>query len=83
MPKVLIRVLKWGGVVLGGLVGIIVVAVLAIFFIGWSRFNKTYDVQPVAITVPTGNEEAIERGRHLVTVTAFVPNGTKRASRAT
>ena len=71
MPKVLIRVLKWGGVVLGGLVGIIVVAVLAIFFIGGSRFNKTYDVQPVAITVPTGNEEAIERGRHLVTVTGL------------
>ncbi len=71
MPKVLIRVLKWGGIVLGGLVGVILVAVLAIFFIGGSRFNKTYDIQTAAVTVPTGDEEAIERGRHMIAVTGL------------
>jgi mono/diheme cytochrome c family protein len=61
------RVLKWIGIVLGGLLSllVIIVAVLAIF--GGSKLNKQYDVQPepVAILEETA---VLERGEYLVSV---------------
>ena len=35
------------------------------FFIGGSRINATYDVEVAQVSIPT-DEEAVERGRHLV-----------------
>ena len=60
-----LKILKWVGIVLGGLIGIIVIAAVVLYFIGSSKVNKTYDIQVAAVTVPTG-QEAIERGRHFV-----------------
>ena len=63
--RILLKVLKWAGIVFGGLVGLIVVLLVAVYFIGGARVNKTYDIQVKPITIPD-DEEAIARGEHLV-----------------
>lgn len=60
-----LKILKWVGIVLGSLIGIVVIAVLVLYFLGSSKVNKTYDIQVAAVTVLT-DEQAVERGRHLV-----------------
>ena len=63
--KVFLKVLKWVGIVMGGLVAVIVVAVVALYFIGGSRLSKTYEIQVSTVAVPEGSE-ALARGRHVV-----------------
>ena len=58
------KVLKWIGIVLGSMVALLVVAAIGLYTLGSARLNKTYDIQPETITIPTG-ETAIARGRHL------------------
>jgi mono/diheme cytochrome c family protein len=57
------RALKWIGIVLGSLVGLLLVAGIVLFFIGNARLNKTYDFPPSDITIPT-DEASIEFGKH-------------------
>ncbi|MEJ2600168.1 MAG: c-type cytochrome [Anaerolineales bacterium] len=64
------KVLKWIGIVLGGLVALLLVAAVVLYILGSARLNKTYDIQPEAITIPT-DEAAIARGRHLVEAVTF------------
>ena len=68
MQRVL-RVLKWVGIGLDGLVGLLAALVVVLYFVGGSRLNATFDIEPAAVVVPT-DTESIERGRHLVA--AFV-----------
>jgi mono/diheme cytochrome c family protein len=56
-------VFKWFGIVLGSLVGLILVAGIALFAIGNSHMNKTYDFAPSNITIPT-DTASIEFGKH-------------------
>ena len=58
------KVLKWIGIVLGSLVVLLVVAGAVLYILGSARLNKTYDIQPETIAIPT-DEAAIARGRHL------------------
>ena len=57
------KVLKWIGIVLGSLLGLVLLAVAVLYFIGNSRLNRTYDFPPSNITVPT-DAASIEYGRH-------------------
>ena len=59
------RLLKWAGIVVGGLVGLIIVAVLVLYLLGSRRVSKNYEFQVEAVQVPTG-AAAIVRGRHLI-----------------
>jgi mono/diheme cytochrome c family protein len=61
------KALKWVGIVLGGLVGVVILAVAAIYVISSARFNKTYDVSPSTAAVPT-DAASIEHGRHLAVI---------------
>ena len=61
------KVLKWVGIVLGGLLVLIVVAVGAVYLISNSRLNKTYNIQPETVAVPTG-DEAVQYGRHVAVI---------------
>ena len=65
MPKALVRVLKWVGIAIGGLVGLIVVALVVVWFLAGSKINKTFDIEVKPVTVPT-DEVSIARGRHVV-----------------
>lgn len=60
-------VLKWIGIILGGLIILVIVAAVGLSVLSVSRLNKTYDVQAENITVPT-DEAALARGEHLVNV---------------
>ena len=54
---------------IGGLVGVIVILAAVILAIGYSRFNKTYNIPVSGIEIPT-DEASIARGEHLVQAVA-------------
>lgn len=57
------KALKWTGIVLGGLVALVVLVVAGILVSTGLRLNRTYDIQPEAVAIPT-DAAAIERGRN-------------------
>ncbi len=57
------KILKWIGIVLGSLLGLVLLAAAVLYFIGNSRLTRTYDFPPSNITIPT-DEASIEYGRH-------------------
>jgi cytochrome c5 len=57
------RSLKWIGIVLGSLIGLLLLTGVVLFLIGNGRLNKTYDFPPSNITIPT-DAASIEFGRH-------------------
>lgn len=59
------KILKWSGIVFGGLNGVLVVALVVVYFLGGAKLNETFDIDVASIAIPT-DEAAIERGRHLV-----------------
>ena len=64
------KALKWAGIALGGLLGVIVIILVVLYFVGGARINKTYDIQVASVAVPA-EAGAIERGRHLVEAVAL------------
>ena len=61
------KVLKWLGIGLLVLVGIIVVGGVTAHFVGKSRLNTAPEVVTKPVDIPT-NEAALERGAHLVDI---------------
>jgi mono/diheme cytochrome c family protein len=59
------KILKWIGIVLGSLVVLILAAGVVLYFIGNARLNKTYELPPDNIVVPT-DAASIEYGKHRV-----------------
>lgn len=64
----MVKVLKWIGIGLGGLMGVLILAGAVLSFIGNSRLNERYEIQPPQVFIPA-DEAALERGAHLVEVT--------------
>jgi mono/diheme cytochrome c family protein len=58
------KVLKWIGIVLGVLVGLIVLAVVALNIAATTRLNRTYDIEAEAITIPD-DDASLARGEYL------------------
>jgi mono/diheme cytochrome c family protein len=58
------KVLKWIGIVLGAIVGLLVLAVIAVLVISGARINKRYDVAVESVAIPT-DEASIARGEYL------------------
>ena len=55
------KILKWIGIVLGSLIGLLVVTFVALYLIGtvkWNRLHGTYDVPVESITIPTDQPRA-------------------------
>lgn len=61
------KLLRWIGIVLGVLVGIVVVVVVGLYAYTGSRLNRKYEIPPSGLVVPT-DAAAVERGRHLTQV---------------
>ncbi len=61
------RVLKWIGIVLGSLIGILLIAGMVLHFVGKSRLNNAPEVVTKPVTV-TMDETAVARGKYLVNV---------------
>ncbi|MFQ5550454.1 MAG: c-type cytochrome [Gemmatimonadales bacterium] len=64
------KVLKWIGIVSGGLLGLLVLAMVVLYASGSARLDKIHEIQPEPIAVPT-DESSIARGRHLVEALIF------------
>jgi mono/diheme cytochrome c family protein len=69
------KVLKWIGIVLGSLLGLILLAATVLYFIGNSRLNRTYDFSPSNIVVPT-DAESIAYGKHRAEILCQGCHGT-------
>ena len=61
------KVLKWIGIVLGSLIGLVLLAAVALYLKARSEFTARYDVQVEAVSVPT-DAASIERGHHLAAI---------------
>ena len=59
--------LKWIGIILGGLVGLLLLAFVVLYSIGTMKVNQTYEVPVETIPIPT-DAVAIQRGEHLATI---------------
>jgi mono/diheme cytochrome c family protein len=58
------KVLKWIGIVLGSMIGLILIAAIVLYIDANIRINKTYTIQPETVIFPT-DPASIERGGHL------------------
>jgi mono/diheme cytochrome c family protein len=61
------KVLKWLGIGIGVLIGLVATAAVVLYFMGASTLNKTRQVQPLALEIPT-DEAALSRGEYMVDV---------------
>jgi hypothetical protein len=65
------KILKWIGIVLGSLIGLLVLAFGVLYVIGSVKWNgvrgKDYDVLVETITIPT-DQASIARGEHIATI---------------
>jgi len=58
------KVLKWIGVILGTLVGLVLIAVAVVFGLSQTRLNQVYTYLDSEITIPS-DRAAVERGQHI------------------
>jgi cytochrome c553 len=61
------RVLKMIGLALGGVLVLLILTVIVLFFVGGARHAERYDAQVASLTIPM-NPDGIERGRHLADI---------------
>jgi mono/diheme cytochrome c family protein len=61
------KILKWTGIVLVGLIGLLALAFVVLYVVGGAKVNKKYDVPVEAIFIP-GDAEAVQRGEHIATI---------------
>lgn len=59
------RLLRWVGILLGGLVGLVLVAVLVVFLVSNGKLSQAYPKPTETITAPT-DAETLARGEYLV-----------------
>lgn len=58
------NVMKWIGIVLGSLLGLLVVAAGGLFVAGGTQFSQQFDVDPAPVAIPT-SAEAIAHGQYV------------------
>jgi len=61
------KILKWIGIFLGGLIGILALALLVFSLVGGTKANKKYDIPVETVAIPT-DQESILRGEHLAVI---------------
>ena len=64
--RILKKILKWVGIGLGTLLGIVLVALAVIYGISVMRLNKSYTVPATTLTVPTDAATVAEGKRLMV-----------------
>ena len=70
----MLKVLKWIGIVIGSLIGLLVLALVVFYTKSRMEFNRTYEVQVPEVSIPA-DAAAVERGQHLATVMCFECHG--------
>jgi mono/diheme cytochrome c family protein len=59
------KAIRMAGIVLGGLLGVFLLAGVVLYFMGNARLNKVYDFPPSEISLPT-DAASLEYGKHRV-----------------
>jgi mono/diheme cytochrome c family protein len=67
--RMLKKILKWVGIVLGGIVVLALLAAAYIYFSPEERANRTYTIKPEKVEIPT-DAASIAEGKRLVTIAA-------------
>lgn len=75
------KLLKWIGIILGGLVLLLIIAAISLSFAGNARLTKTTYVQPEDIQIPV-DVAALQRGEHLVQATCLSCHGADLSGEA-
>lgn len=63
----MMKTIKWLGIVLGSLVGLLLLALIILSFVGSSMANKRYEIASETVSIPT-DVVAIQRGQHIATI---------------
>ena len=58
---------KWIGITLGGLLGLLVVTSIVLYFVGGAKLSKKYDVRVETISIPS-DPAVVQRGEHLAVI---------------
>ncbi|MEZ4614609.1 MAG: c-type cytochrome [Caldilineaceae bacterium] len=61
------KVLKWFGILLGSLIGLLIIALVAINALSTMRLNKTYTIPATTLTIPTDAQSIAEGARQYST----------------
>jgi mono/diheme cytochrome c family protein len=64
------KILKWIGMVLGSLIGLLMVVFIVLYIIGsvkWNKLHGKYEVPVETIAIPT-DQASIVRGKHIATI---------------
>ena len=64
------RILKWFGLIAGGLLGVALILLVVLFLIGSRKINRTYDVEIASIVIPTDAERIASGKRYVETLGA-------------
>jgi mono/diheme cytochrome c family protein len=67
MEETMKKVLKWIGIVLGSLIGLIVLVALVLFVKSRLEFTKKYSLQTQSVAIPS-DAASVQRGKHLATI---------------
>lgn len=59
------KILRWIGIILGGFIGLLILAIAGIYITSSSRMNKVYTIAPEPLTTSIAQGD-IERGEHIV-----------------
>jgi mono/diheme cytochrome c family protein len=64
------KIMMWTGIALGGLIGLALLAGVALYFVGMGKLTRSYPNIPVeTMNIPT-DAEAVAQGRHVATIWA-------------
>lgn len=58
------KLLKWLGIILGGLLGLVLMAGLILYGLGQARLRKTYPISPQLVRIPT-DEKSLQEGKRI------------------
>lgn len=61
------KTLKWIGIALGSLIGLLAIALIVLNFVGSAKANKVYEIAGETVTIPT-DAAAIQRGQHVAII---------------
>lgn len=62
------KALKWLGILIGGVLVLVLLAIGIMYFVTEQRMNRTYEVSPVQLTAVPGDSAVLERGARVIAV---------------
>lgn len=58
---------KWIGIILAGMLGLLIVAAMVLYFVGGVKLSRKYDVPVETVSIPA-DATALQRGEHIATI---------------